>query len=121
VLSLPVDARSEDTLAQNEFKKWIVKHIDSLFAFAQQCGLGIERMSDIILVTGMHRTKSWMNVAFSQNRDAQASFATKVVNANIEFRVLPEDIQGAVIKKGPQGKVCRLFPHFQDSRVRALS
>jgi hypothetical protein len=111
-LSLPVDARSEDTLAQDDFEKWIVKYIDSLFAFAQQCGLGIKRMNEIVLVTGFHRTKSWMNTVFLESQEAQVCFATKVVNADIEFYVSPEDVHGAVIQVGPQGRVC-WCSHFQ--------
>jgi hypothetical protein len=84
-----------------------VKHIDSLFVFAQQCGLGIERMNEIILVTGFHRTKSWVNAVFLESQDAQVSFAAKVVNTNIDFQVSSEKVRGAVIQVGPQGKVCR--------------
>jgi hypothetical protein len=84
-----------------------VKHIDSLFAFAQQCGLGIERMNEIVLVTGFHRTKSWINAVFLESHDAQVAFATKIVNNNIDFQVFPEDVRGAVIQVGPQGRVCQ--------------
>jgi hypothetical protein len=53
----------------------MIKHIDTWFAFARGLGLGINRMEDIVLVTGRHLTKSWVNVAFTQRRpDAGVSF-----------------------------------------------
>ncbi|KAH9994873.1 ankyrin repeat-containing domain protein [Russula vinacea] len=58
----PVAARREDTLAQGDFRRWMVKHIDS----------------DVILVTGCDHTRSWTNVAFlGSEGDAQASFGVR--------------------------------------------
>ena len=75
VLSLPVAARREDTLAEDDFKQWIVKHIDSCFVFARNLRLGIHRMEEIILVTGCDLTRSWTNIAFLGGQvDAQVSF-----------------------------------------------
>ena len=68
LLSLPVSAQGEDTVAFGDFGKWMIKHIDVWFSFARGLGLGINRMEDIILVTGRHLTKSWVNVAFNQRR-----------------------------------------------------
>jgi len=50
-LSLPVTARREGTLAQGDFGRWMVKHIDNWFAFSRKLGLGIENMEEVILVT----------------------------------------------------------------------
>ena len=69
-----------------DFRDWIVKHIDRWFAFARERGLGIERMEEIILVTGCDHTRSWTNVAFFGSQHdgrvthAQASFGVKVVH-----------------------------------------
>jgi len=111
VLSLPVTARREDTFVPGVFKSWIVKHIDSCFAFARQIGLGVERMEEIILVTGCDRTKSWANIAFFGNQpDSEASFGVLVESPDpsITFQFSPENAQGAVLHYGPEGKV-RLY------------
>ncbi|KAI0290366.1 hypothetical protein BC826DRAFT_970466 [Russula brevipes] len=111
VLSLPLTARREDTLAQRDFGKWIVKHIDRCFAFAQRYGLEIERMEDIVLVTGCDRARSWTNVAFSGGQaGAQVSFGIEVLNGadvpntSVNFQFLPEHVRGAVVNQGPEGR-----------------
>ena len=108
MLSLPVPARREDTLARGDFSRWMVRHIDSWFAFARNLGLGIEQMEEIILVTGCDRTRSWTNVAFlGSQADAQVSFGVKVEgpDTSISFQFLPENARGAVLRHGPEGTV----------------
>lgn len=109
MLSLPVKARREDTLAQSDFAEWIIKRIDCWFAFARRLGLGIEQMEDIILVTGFDRTKSWFNVAFSGGQvDGRVSFGVNAVdsaNSSINFQFSPEHVRGAVLNQGPEGRV----------------
>jgi hypothetical protein len=88
-----------------------VKHIDSLFAFAQNLELNIDRMEDIILVTGCDRTKSWTNIVFLGNQGgAQVSFGTSAggSNASVNFQFSPEHARGALVRQGPEGTV-RLY------------
>jgi hypothetical protein len=106
-----------------------VKHIDKWFAFARNSWCGIEEMEDIILVTGCDHAISWINVAFLENQDAQpaqVSFEVKVkkvkvkvegpevegpkvegpaYDTSINFQFLPENAQGAVLRRGPEGAV----------------
>lgn len=109
MLSLPVEARREDTLAKGDFGAWMVKHIDCWFAFARGLGLGIEQTEELILVTGCDRTRSWTNVAFLGNEyDARATLGVKVVHGpaiSIEWQSPPEHVQGAVLHRGPHGTV----------------
>ncbi len=49
VLCLPIQAKKEDTVASEDFGKWIIRHIDRWFAWARRLGLGIDRMEDITL------------------------------------------------------------------------
>src|SRR6266850_3184889 len=110
VLSVPVRAQRQDSLARRDFAKWMVKHIDTWFAFARRLAFGIEQMEEIILVTGRDRTKSWVNVAFlGCEADAQGSFGFKVVpdlvGDSIEWQLCPGKVRGAVLNKGPGGKV----------------
>jgi hypothetical protein len=106
MLSLPFPARREDTLALGDFGSWIIKHIDLWFAFAENLGLGINRMQDIILVTGYHCARSWANVAFSEGQgDAEVSFGVQpsgVSGVNIKRRLVRGDV---VLKLGPSGEV----------------
>ena len=109
VLYLPIQAKGENTVASADFGKWIIKHIDRWFAWARQLGLGINRMEDIILVTGTHRTRSWTNVAFPKDQgDARVSFGANVahygdvVAVNWQFS---HGNRGAVLNRGPDGEV----------------
>ena len=100
--------------------RWIVKHIDNWFAFAQRLELGIEHMEEIILVTGCDRTRSWTNVAFLENQvDAQVSFGVRVEgpNTSINFQFSPENARGAVLRNGPEGTV-RLYAVRKNQRIR---
>jgi len=68
-------------------------------------------MEEIILVTGCHRTKSWLNVAFLEGyTDAQVSFSIKmydpVIGVNRQFSV--RNTGGAVCNWGPEEEVCRI-------------
>ncbi|KAH9038288.1 hypothetical protein EDB84DRAFT_1437254 [Lactarius hengduanensis] len=107
VLTLPVAALREDTLTQDRFRKWIITHIDSWFAFTQELGLGIG-IGDIILVTGYHRTKSWSNITFNEvQTDAQFSLGVEVagaLGASVNWRASDLRIQGAVPNHGPSGE-----------------
>ncbi|KAH9174158.1 hypothetical protein EDB89DRAFT_1904657 [Lactarius sanguifluus] len=108
VLSLPVAAQREDTIARGDFAKWITRHIYSWLAFTRGLGLGIEQMVDIVLVTGRHRTRSWTNIAFYEGQAAaQVSFGVRVtddVNAtSVNWQVSRTQIQGAMLSQGPSG------------------
>ena len=110
VLCLPVQAKTENTIAKADFGKWIIKHIDRWFAWARQLGLEIDRMEDIVLVTGIHCTRSCTNVAFPGGLEvAQASLGAKVdyngdiVAINWEFS--HERNRGVVLNHGPEGEV----------------
>ena len=100
-------ARRENTLIRNVFGRWMVKHIDAWFAFARNLGL-VDQMEEIILVTGCDVTKSWTNVAFLGEADAQVSFGVKVEgpNTSINFQFSPEHAHGAMLHHGPEGTVC---------------
>jgi hypothetical protein len=106
-MTLPVTARREDTVVLGLFRGWIIKNIDSWFAFAQELELDIA-MEDIILVTGCHRTRSWTNIAFNEfQAGTQLSLNVDVADAlgaNITWRSHVR-IQGAVHNQGPSGKV----------------
>jgi hypothetical protein len=109
VLSLPTQARCEDTVALGDFGEWMIKHIDTWFAWVRRLGVGINRMEDIILVTGTHRTRSWTNVAFPGGQVAQVSFGANVATRGdtvaINWKFSHECSRGAVLNCGPNGEV----------------
>ncbi|KAI0272702.1 hypothetical protein BC834DRAFT_360256 [Gloeopeniophorella convolvens] len=108
VLSLPVHAQRQDTVARGDFGAWMVKHIDKWFAFMQDLGLGVDRMEDVVLVTGRHLTKSWANTTFSEGQaDAKVSLGVQldaVAGVNIAWNFSRKDICGAMLNIGPSGE-----------------
>jgi hypothetical protein len=106
VLSIPIQAKSENTVVRNDFGKWMVEHIDQWFAWIRHKGLEIDRMEDLVLVTGTDRARSWANVAFLGGQvDARASFGVELVRSRINWRFSPERKTGAVWNWGPSGEV----------------
>ena len=107
ILSLPVQAQRQDTLAQGDFGKWIVNHIDLWLAFTRNLGLGITRMEDIVFVTGCHLATSWANIAFSEGcGEEHVSFGVRVSGVpNVEWWFPPEEIHGVASNLGPSGTV----------------
>jgi hypothetical protein len=72
---------------------------------ADERGLGVNRMEDIILVTGRHLAKSWARAVFSESRGgAQVSFVVKV-SGNSVVRLEERNVSGAQLKFGPNGEV----------------
>jgi hypothetical protein len=108
---LPFDANREETTALGDFKKWILKHMDDCFKVAEAFGCGVDHMGDIILVTGRHLARSWINVAFSGgSRGAQVSFKVQVTR-DLHLDLEERDVGGAELKLGPSGEV-RLLHNF---------
>ena len=110
VLCLPIQAKGENTVARTKFGKWIVKNIDRWFAWARRLELGVDKMEDIILVTGTHRTRSWTNVAFPGGQGgAQALLGSKVDHqggvVSIHWQFSHEHNRGVVLNCGPNGEV----------------
>ncbi len=100
-------ARREDTSALGQFRKWIIDHIDSWFAYTEQLGIGI-RMEDIVLVTGCHRTRSWSNIVITQATEDHISLGVEIadaVGANVNWGRSDIRIQGALYSQGPSGEV----------------
>jgi len=122
LLSLPFPAACEDTVAQGDFGKWLVKNIDCCMKIAEDLGLGVNRMEDIILVTGRHLARSWVNVVFSESRGgAQLSFAVRT-SGNSGVRLEGRSATGGDVKLGPSGEVsfCTIFWLHLIMRIHGL-
>jgi hypothetical protein len=127
-LLLPVRVQREDTDARGEFAEWMVKHIDRWFSFAKGLRQGIERMEDIILVTGRHLTRSWANIAFIENQGSarrgpmQVSLGVHVSESfsshfSVDWKLPREPGQGVVLNMGPSGEVRRAFGLLVDDFI----
>jgi len=104
-LYLPLLAERHDTLARGDFGEWMLENIDACFKVAEDLGYGVERMEDIILVTGCHLAKSWVSVAFSESRGgSQVSFGARVSGSSgVHFD--ERNVNGRGLKFGPGGEV----------------
>jgi hypothetical protein len=110
VLYLPIQATAANTVASVDLGKWLIRHIDRWFAWARRRGLRVDRMEDIILVTGTHRARSSTNAAFPGGQGgAHTSFGAKVdhcgADVTINWQFSHERNRGVVLYCGPGGKV----------------
>ena len=64
LLSIPHHGHSEDTIRTKVFGDYICNNVASWFDWSQKNGLDVERMEDLILVTGCTLVTSWAAAAF---------------------------------------------------------
>ena len=102
---LPLLSERHDTVARGDFGEWILENIDTCFKVAEDLGYGVERMEDIILVTGCHLAKSCVSVAFSGHEGgSEVSFGVRVSsNSGVHFD--GRNVNGRGLKLGPSGEV----------------
>ena len=105
---------------RKDFGKWMVKHIDQWFAWIRRKGLEINRMEDIILVTGTDHARSSANVAFLGGQAvARVSFGVDVARSKIKWQFSSErKAGGAVWNWGPSGEVSRHAMFFRHQMLR---
>jgi hypothetical protein len=73
---------------------------------AEEQGLGVNRMEDIILVTGRHLARSWVRAVFSESRrGAEVSLIARVSGASA-VHLEERSVSGAQLDFGPNGEVC---------------
>ena len=83
----------------------MLKYIDDCFKIAEAFGCGVNHMGDIILVTGRHLARSWVNVAFSgSSGGAQVTFKVQV-SRDFHVDLEERDVSRAELKLGPNGEV----------------
>ena len=76
-MSLPNGGRHEDVIRAQVFENYIQDHVNSWFTWAQKNGLGVERVEDLILVSGCTLVTSWAAAAFTDDAmDAEITLAT---------------------------------------------
>jgi hypothetical protein len=81
LLSLPNGGHHEDVIRAQGFEDYIRDHVDNWFTWAQKNGLRVERVEDLILVSGCTLVTSWAATAFVDNTlDAEISLASRALN-----------------------------------------
>ena len=100
-MSLPHGGYREDIIHTKAFENYIRDHVVSWFTWAQNNNLGVERMEDLIIVTGCTLVTSWAAAAFddytmpaddtSISLDVQkfdrggANFSWRNIRGNVEY------------------------------------
>jgi hypothetical protein len=80
LLSLPHDGYRQDVIRTKVFEDYIRDHVVSWFDWSKRTGLGVERMEDLILVTGCTMVTSWGAIAFvDQSQEAEISLAVQAL------------------------------------------
>jgi len=85
LLALPFDGLEEDVICTKVFGDYTRDHVDSWFAFARRYNFYVERMEDLILVTGCTLVTSWGVAAFVDNTS----------DAEVSLRIQPQHGGGA--------------------------
>ena len=96
-MSLPNGGLHEDVIRLQTFQDYIQDHVDSWSTWAQKNRLSVERVEDLILVSGCTLVTSWAAAAFvDDTMDAEISLASRALDkggssfvwSNIRGRVL---------------------------------
>lgn len=91
LLTLPQDGIREDVLRTKAFEGYIRDNVYSWFHFAKRTGLDVERMEDLILVTGCTLATSWGVAAFvDSTQDAEVSLRSS--ETNIDWREISPSV-----------------------------
>jgi hypothetical protein len=81
ILSLPNGGHREDVIRTKVFEDYIRDHAVRWFNWAQNNKLGVERMEDLILVSGCTMATSWAAAAFmDDNSEAEISLESKLIS-----------------------------------------
>jgi hypothetical protein len=80
LLSLPHGGRREDAVQMKIFEKYIQDNVVSWFTWAQKNQLGVERMEDLILVSGCTLVTTWAAAVFMDHTmSAEVSLASRTL------------------------------------------
>ena len=76
------------------FEDYIRDHVDKWFNWAQNNNLSVERMEDLILVTGCTLVTSWAAAAFMDNTfEAEISLASRLLS-NLGANFIWDHVRG---------------------------
>ena len=80
-MSLPHGGHREDVIRTKAFEDYIRDHVVSWFNWAQKNRLGVERMEELILVSGCTLVASWAAATLVDNTmESEISLASRTLN-----------------------------------------
>jgi len=85
LLTLPNDGLRRDVIRTKVFEDYIRDNVDNWFAFVQSYMLDVERMEDLILVSGCTLVTSWGAAAFS-DRTFGAELSLRIRGATFDWQ-----------------------------------
>jgi hypothetical protein len=86
LLSLPHGGHRNDIIRKKAFEDYIRNHVASWFTWAQENQLGVERIEELILVSGCTLATAWAVIAFVDNTmEAEISLASRTDNGGARF------------------------------------
>ena len=105
LLYLPFPAEREDTVALGNSGKWMINNVYNCMRLAEERGMGVNHMEDIILVTVRHLERSWVRAIFSESwGGADVSFVAQSSGGSA-VHIEERNVSGAQLEFGPNGEV----------------
>jgi hypothetical protein len=95
LLSLPNGGHREDVIRAEVFEDYIRDHVDRWFNWVQNKNLGIERMEDLILVSGCTLVTSWAAAASVDTFEAEISLTSRSLS-NVGASFVWGNVRGRV-------------------------
>ena len=96
-MSLPDGGRREDAILTKAFEDYIRDHIVDWFIWAQNHKLGVERIEDLILVSGRTLVTSWAAAVFVDKTMEAEIALTSRTHSDGEASFVWGKIQGPVV------------------------
>jgi hypothetical protein len=112
-LSLPHGGHRKDIIRKKAFEDYIRNHVVSWFTWAQNNQQGVERIEDLILVSGCTLTTSWAAAAFvDSTMKAEISLARGTPGDNSGTNFHWSNIQGHVWHNNSRFDPVSLLPQL---------
>ena len=121
LLSLPCGGYREDAIRLKMFSECIRDNVESWFDWSRDVDLPVERMDDLILVTGCTLVNSWAAAVFDDhNSDTQVSLVSTTLNSG-GASFFWSNIRGTVEYHDSQlNSVCSLLVTFSRPKLMFL-
>ena len=96
-MSLPHGAHRKDIVRKKAFEDYVRDHVVSWFTWTQDNKLGVERLEELILVSGCTLATSWAVAAFVDNTmEAEVSLASRTLGSSGEASFIWSNMHGPV-------------------------
>jgi hypothetical protein len=113
LLSLPQKGHCKDVISKRVFGDYIKENVDNWFRWSKKMGLPVERMEDLILVTGCTLVTSWAAAAF----DAHMSVDSDATAISLVARKSDDDGGAQFFWRNIRGPV--EYHNSRSNRVRS--